>query len=284
MVIAIYGLGLIGGSLGRAIVENTSHTVLGYDINSDTLKKAKKLKAYHFIIDDDNIKTADLVILALNTSVAIKVMHDVAIKLKKNATVIDCCGNKMPIVSQMEKLSKNYPINFIGVHPMAGKEHSGIKHSSTNLFKNAYIIMTPIQIPFVASIQVERLFNEIGCKKIIITNAKKHDRIIAYTSQLAHIVSSSYIKSPTSAEHLGYSAGSFKDMTRVARLNPPKWAELFLDNKDNLINEITMLEKHISEYKQALIDGDFDNLKCLLSDGVVKKEIADNLKEDNLFD
>lgn len=283
MIIAIFGMGLIGGSLGRAIIKKTSHTVLGYDINEDALLKAKMLSACHAEITDENISSADVVILALCPSTAIEVMNNIVPKLKADATVIDCCGNKRRIVAEMEKLNEKCNVNFIGVHPMAGKEYSGISHSTAGLFEHAYIIMTPVHTPIEPLMKIKNLFIEIGCEGIVVADAEKHDRIIAYTSQLAHVVSSSYIKSPVSAEHLGFSAGSFKDMTRVAKLNPDMWTELFLDNRDNLIREIDTLEKHIAEYKQALIDGDAVKLNKLLADGVCKKEIADNLKKENVF-
>ncbi|MDD4839883.1 MAG: prephenate dehydrogenase [Clostridia bacterium] len=285
MIIAIYGLGLIGGSLGRAIIKKTSHKVLGFDIDKATMLKANMLNAYHEEINDNNIKNADLVVLALTPAVAIKTMREVAPMLKDNAIVIDCCGNKRKIVEEMDALLEKYPkLNFSGVHPMAGREFSGISHSTAGLFEHAFVIMTPVHTPIDALVKVKQLFLELGCEGIEISTAIHHDEMIAYTSQLAHIVSSSFVKSSHSAEHVGFSAGSFKDMTRVAKLNPDMWTELLMDNRDNLLREIEELQKHIEEFKTALSDKDENKLNELLSEGAIMKEIAENARKERKRD
>lgn len=279
MVIAIFGMGLIGGSLGRAIIKKTEHTVLGCDINVNSMLKAKLLLACNDEINDTNIATADIVVLAMSPNAAIGVMKSVVHKLKDDAIVIDCCGNKRKIVAEMALLQQKYQnINFVGVHPMAGREFSGIAHSVATMFERAYIIMTPVHTPIKQLMAVKQFFIDIGCEGIVVATAEKHDKLISYTSQLAHIISSSYIRNPLSAEHIGFSAGSFRDLTRVAKLDPTMWTELFLENKDNLIEQIEILQKNIQEYKSALEQNDTETLKILLEDGVKKKEYAESLR------
>lgn len=278
MVIAIYGMGLIGGSLGRAIIKKTPHTVLGCDTDRAAIIKAKLLNACHEELTEESLATADMVVLAVNPNTAIAIMEEITPKLKSGATVIDCCGTKRKVTAAMEKLNASFPeIDFAGAHPMAGREFSGIAHSTAGLYERAYVIITPVHTPMSALVKVKRLFAEIGCVGLVTATAQQHDRIIAYTSQLAHIISSAYVKSPLSASHLGFSAGSFRDLTRVAKLNSVMWTELFMDNSDNLIAEIEILEKNLAEYKSALISKDAALLKALLDDGVAKKEFADNL-------
>ena len=144
------------------------------------------------------------------------------------------------------------------------------------MFERAYIILTPVDIDDVPALErIKEFFEEVKCEGITISSYEKHDKIIAYTSQLAHVVSSSYIKNPLSAEHVGYSAGSFRDLTRVAKLNAPMWTELFLGNKEYLLQAIEDVEKRIAEYKEAIINEDEQRLMELLQDGTEKKEIAD---------
>lgn len=285
MLIAIYGLGLIGGSLGRAITKNTAHEVIGCDINRDSVLKAKLLNAIEEEIDEENIKNADAVFLALNPSAAVSVMKSIVPKLKKGAALLDCCGNKRGIVAEMEKLKTEYPdINFIGAHPMAGREFWGISHSTASLFEHAFIILTPVNAPIEILCNIKSFFKEIGFEDIIVTSPARHDEVIAYTSQLAHVVSSAYIKSPTAESYLGFSAGSFRDMTRVAKLNPEMWAELMLGNRDNLLAEIEVLKKNITEYESALKENDEGRLRELLEDGSQKKEICERQRRERKND
>lgn len=281
MKIAIFGMGLIGGSLGRAIIKKTGHTVYGADLSAEVILKAKLLSACHEELTDEALAQADLVVLALNPSAAISVMEAVTPKLKAGATVIDCCGVKRVIVDAMERMRCRYgEVRFAAVHPMAGREFSGISHATVNLFDKAYFVITPVHTPMDALMTIKQLFMDIGGEGIAVATAERHDSLIAYTSQLAHIISSAYVKSPLSGEHLGFSAGSFRDLTRVAKLNPDMWTELFLANRDNLINEIEILQMHIEQYRAALCDNDGAKLKELLKEGVEKKEAAENLRKE----
>jgi len=283
MIIAIYGMGLIGGSIGRTIVKNTKHYVIACDIDPSSMLKAKMLGAYHEEIDENNISKADLVIIAANPYQTLNLLEELPAKLKRGAVITDTCGVKRTIISKMEELKKIYPeVEFLGVHPMAGREFSGIAHSTTSLFEKAYFIITPVHTGIEALVKVKNLFKEIGCEGVVTASADYHDKVIAYTSQLAHIVSSSYVKSPMSKEHHGFSAGSFKDLTRVAKLNPSMWTQLFMSNKDYLIEEISQLIEHLSEYKEAISGENFHELERLLSEGVKRKEYADKLAKEKI--
>lgn len=285
MNIGIIGLGLIGGSLGRALTKKTGHKVLGSDIDYATTLKAELLGAFHERLDETNISDIDILFLALRPAAAIQTIKDTAPKLKSGAIIIDCCGTKRGITAEMKKLSEEYlNLYFIGGHPMAGREFSGINHSMPSLFEKASMIITPVNAPIEVLAEVKSLFSDIGFAGTVITTPQRHDRIIAYTSQLAHVVSSAYVKSPSHAEHAGFSAGSFRDMTRVAKLNPAMWTELFLDNKDNLIKEIDTLITNITAYRDALKAEDAAALEALLAEGVACKEAAESACKEKIYD
>ena len=284
MTVAIFGLGLIGGSIGRNLVKNSDYKVLGYDIDNATMLKAQAMGAIHEEINEENIKSADIVILAVTPNAAIKIMREICGKLKSGCVVADCCGNKRIIVQEMNRLKKLYDLEFVGMHPMAGREFSGLSHSTISLFENAYFILVPVHNSIEGLVKIKEMISYLGEIKIVISTADKHDKIISYTSQLAHIVSSAYIKNPISINHVGYSAGSFKDMTRVAKLNPQMWTELFLENKDNLIEQIDFFQKAIDEYRQALEKEDGEKLEELLKEGADMKEAAENARKIGVID
>lgn len=279
MNIGIIGLGLIGGSLGRAIIKRTEHKVFGMDNDKETMLKAELLKAYDYVLNDDNISEMDIVILALPPHIACSVLDNIASKLKERAIVVDCVGNKRVVVGKMRSLSVIYPeLIFIGGHPMAGREFSGVRHSTAGLFDNASMIFVPVSQD-IASLQITKeLFLEIGFKRVVMTTAEEHDRIISYTSQLAHVVSSAYVLSPTAESYLGFSAGSFRDMTRVARMNPDMWTELFIENKDNLVKELDEFIANLTEYRDLISAGDKEALRAKLDKGNHTRIDLDKLK------
>ncbi len=285
MLIAIYGLGLIGGSIGRAILKNTAHNVIGYDINPDSVLKAKLLGAITEEITEENIKEADACIFALNFGDFKDCVSDVVKKLKSGAVVMDCCGIKREVIGLMQNLVKDYPLlTFIGAHPMAGREFSGISHSTINLFEKASMILCPVNASIQTLSEIKSLFINAGFEEIVITSPERHDEIIAYTSQLAHVISSAYIKSPTAGSFLGFSAGSFRDMTRVAKLNPTMWTELMLTNRDNLISEIEELIRNLTDFENALKTENENKLFNLLSEGNQKKELYEKQRREKKND
>ena len=279
MKIGIIGLGLIGGSLGRTIVKKREDEVYAFDISNKAMLDGKLLSAYHHQLGEENVSEMDMVIFCLYPNALEDALDKYCPLLKDGCIVLDCSGNKRRIVNQMQRLSKKFDnLNFISAHPMAGREFSGVTHSTINLFEKASMILVPV----CQSIQVLSFVKEftlsLGFGSVIITNAKEHDKIIAYTSQLAHIVSSSYIKSPTASQFMGFSAGSFRDMTRVARLSPEMWAQLTLDNADFLVEEIENIISNLEDYKLALQQGDKEKMKQLLEEGNQKKLSCEKIR------
>ncbi len=283
MNIGIVGLGLIGGSLGRAVVSKTENKVFAYDIDKHALSGGKLLNAFHEQLTEENVGKLDVIFFSLYPNALEKALSEYCPKLKKGCIVADCCGNKRRVVAQMETLSVKYPdLQFISTHPMAGREFSGIKHSTANMFDKASMILVPVNADIRELSNFKNLVLSLGFGGVVITTAERHDEIIAYTSQLAHLVSSSYIKSKTAESYLGFSAGSFRDMTRVARLSPEMWSQLMEDNADNLVTELDSIIKSLEEYKSALSDGDLVRLKKLLADGNERKLTAEKMRREQL--
>lgn len=277
MKIGIIGLGLIGGSMAKAIRLNTDHYVLGMDIDPTIVTKAKIIEAINEELTEENIGKCDMIISALYPDATIETVKKYAHLIKKGAYLIDCGGVKEKVCDSIIKIAKKNSFIFVGGHPMAGIEKIGFKYSNADIFKEASMILTPdnsVKIEDLANIKI--FFLSIGFGKITVKSAKEHDKIIAYTSQLAHVLSNAYVKSETAKEHKGLSAGSFKDLTRVAYLNETMWTELFLENKNNLITEISTLIDNLTEYKTALENNDADGLKELLKNGRELKEALDN--------
>ncbi len=280
MKIGIIGLGLIGGSLGRAIVSKTNDQVYALDVLESAMKTGKLVNAYHYPLDENSVKELDVIFFSLYPSVLEKALEEYLPKLKKGCLVVDCCGNKRRVTLQMDRLAKEYPdIEFIGAHPMAGREFSGVAHSTSTLFDRASMILVPVKADIRRIAWLKEYSLSLGFGTVEITTAQKHDEIIAFTSQLAHLVSSAYIKSDRATEYMGFSAGSFRDMTRVARLSPQMWAELTIDNSDYLVEELESFIKHLTEYKTALENKDFSQMKELLADGNERKLQSEKLKK-----
>lgn len=266
MNIAIIGLGLIGGSILKATKKRTEHLCYGYNRTKTVLEQAKPyLDGY---VDQSNMKDMDVVFICLTPCVAVDYVINNANHFKKGSIIVDICGVKEYVVNNLEKLLCEKGINFIGGHPMAGKEVSGFNNSSAELFNEASFIITPTSKSDKHAVEVlEQLILDMGFKRITKALPAEHDRIIAYTSQLAHIASNAYIKSPTLLKHKGFSAGSFQDLTRVARLDSKMWTELFLLNREPLLKELDILIDNLNSYKKALVDLDKEKLQILLEEG-----------------
>lgn len=275
MKIAIIGLGLIGGSMAKAIKENTAHTVYGYDLSDTVLKKAQLIGAIDQPLADELLSQCDLTIIALYPQAAISYIREKQDVFKKSSVVLDCCGVKRAVCSQAEPIALKHGFVFIGGHPMAGLEHSGFDHAKNALFKDASMVLTPTKGDIQDVEKVKDLFTSIGFTNIQIATPEEHDRMIAFTSQLAHVVSSAYIKSPTALQHKGFSAGSYKDLTRVAKLNENMWTELFLDNPEFLADEIDGIAERLKQYSRAIKSCDRETLRQLLKDGREKKALID---------
>lgn len=267
MKIGIVGLGLIGGSFGRTAVK-AGHEVFGEDRQEAVLIKAEMLCAITGRLSEASSKNLDLLISAVNPSDFESSVEKYLPHLKSGAVVMDFCGTKRGVVSAMKRLSEKYGgLTFIGGHPMAGREFSGIEHSSATLFHKASMILVPVKGDIFALDGIKKLFLSLGFGEAVITTAENHDRMIAFTSQECHVVSNAFVKSPRAKEHFGYSAGSYKDMTRVARLSPAMWTELMLENADYLAEELDILVENLQKYSAAIKRGDKKELFDLLAEG-----------------
>ncbi|MBR2883478.1 MAG: prephenate dehydrogenase [Clostridia bacterium] len=273
MKIAVAGLGLIGGSLAKAFGELPDIEVLGYDIDNTTIMRAKLVDAIDGVMDEKNIKECDYIFVALYPKATKEFLEKFAPYIRKNTVVVDCAGTKRSVCECGFKIAKENGFCFIGGHPMAGTQFSGFKYSRASLFDKASMILVPDKNEKLEILQeVKELLVKAGFKSVTITSAAEHDRIIAYTSQLAHVVSNAYVKSPNARVHKGFSAGSYRDLTRVARLNSSMWAELFLDNSENIAFEIDTIIEELSKYSKAIKENDRETLTKLLDEGTIVKE------------
>ena len=271
MIVNVIGLGLIGGSFCKAVKQKTVHTCHGWDINPDVLNKALREGAID--CTGENLSLADLTIVCLYPEAAIRFLLDNCANFKAGSIVVDACGVKAAVVEAVSRPLHESGVIFIGGHPMAGREFSGFDYSSADLFEKASLILTPSEsTPPDKLDAVRELAQALSFKKVVCTTAEEHDAIIAYTSQLAHVVSNAYVKSPTLSRQLGFSAGSFKDLTRVAKLNEDMWTSLFLLNRAPLLYELETLAAHLEEYRKALEAGDEAHIRSLLRDGRILKE------------
>ena len=276
MKVAVVGLGLIGGSLCKAIKQNTPHTVYGFDINEAINSYAVMDGGIDKILDDENIGECDYILLSVYPKATVEFLKQKAGFIRKDTVVIDCGGVKRCICEDCFEIAKENGFVFIGGHPMAGLHFSGYKYATADLFSGASMILTPENTDDIELMEsVSAFVKSLGFSSVTVTTPDDHDRIIAFTSQLAHIVSNAYVKSPQAKVHKGFSAGSYKDLTRVARLNENMWSELFMENKEHLLFEIDHIINSLSQYKQALENDDTDTLKALLKDGSDRKQSID---------
>ena len=271
MIITAVGLGLIGGSMCKAIKKHTNHTVYGIVVNKETIAMAVSQNAIDSETDD--LGLSDITIVSLYPTDAIDYITANADKFKEGSIVIDTCGIKKAVVDSVTPLLEKYGVTFIGAHPMAGREFSGFEYSLDNLFDEASFIITPTDsVPQAKLNLLEDFAYSMHFKKVVFASPEEHDQIIAFTSQLAHVVSNAYIKSPTHRKQLGFSAGSFQDLTRVAKLNEIMWTPLFMLNKEPLCFEIDYIIDRLTEYRDAMQNGDSDRLCELLKEGRILKE------------
>lgn len=277
MTVGIVGLGLIGGSLARSIKVHTDFEVLGMDINSQTMLQANLLGAIDGTLTEDNLARCDVVLVALYPAAIVTWITEHQDAFRPGAWVIDCGGVKEAVCTPLNALAQGKPWHYCGGHPMAGREFSGFRYAKDDLFDRASMILTP---PRDAGPEVRTwlkdFFLTIGFRRVQFTTPREHDEMIAYTSQLAHVVSSAYVKCPLAQKHRGFSAGSFADMTRVAKLNEDMWTELFFDNRDALLPEINGLIDRLAAYQDALAAEDHQAMKQLLREG---REIKEALEE-----
>ena len=276
MNIAIIGLGLIGGSYAKATKARTLHTVYGHDLDQEVLMFARMTGAIDKALTDELLETCDLVIVALRPGAAIRWTAEHAEILgRAGSTVVDICGVKRSVCEQMAELALQHGFRYIGGHPMAGKETGGFVNATETLYDGASMILTPDNQTDLPTLEtLKNYFTDIGFAHLTFSTPDEHDRIIAYTSQLAHIVSGAYVKSPTAQRRRGFSAGSFRDLSRVARLDENMWTELMLDNREYLAEELRILIDNLKPYLDALENNDADALCTCLREGRLAKASA----------
>lgn len=275
MKVGILGLGLIGGSLARAYAK-AGHTVYVCDTDQQMVSFAELSGVVHGRLNQDTIGNCQLILLAVYTGGSIQWLEENAKYISDDTLVIDCCGIKKEICDVGFSLAKKWGFTFIGGHPMAGSHYSGFKYSRSNLFQGAPMVLVPpcFDNPLILQKAVDTLA-PCGFGSFSVTTAEKHDEMIAFTSQMPHIVSNAYIKSPTALSHKGFSAGSYKDLTRVAWLNPQMWAELFLSNRENILSELALYINSLEKYRDAIENSDYEMLVSLLDEGKKRKEAVD---------
>lgn len=275
MKVGILGLGLIGGSLARAYALE-GHTVYAQEADEQILSFAILSGAVHAPLDEERIAQCELILLAIYPDGSASWLENHAPQISPSALVLDCCGIKREVCARCFPLAEKYGFTFVGGHPMAGTQFSGFKYSRATLFRGAPMVLVPPVFDDISLLErVKEALKPCGFGSFSVTTAEDHDKMIAFTSQMPHILSNAYIKSPTALNHKGFSAGSYKDLTRVAWLNAPMWAELFLENRENVLFELDTYLNSLNAYRQAVADGDFDRLVELLEEGKKRKEEVD---------
>ena len=273
--VGVIGLGLMGASLCKALGA-CGHRILGKDTDEHVQKYALLTGTIREELTEAKIPECDYLFLAVYPGAAVETLKAIAPVIRKDTVVCDLCGVKKAVCEPCFQLAEEFGFTFVGGHPMAGKQFSGIKYADEKLYQNATMILVPRKQEdlFLVS-RLSDLLRETGFRSVTITSPEKHDEMIAFTSQLAHVVSNAYIKSPTAAEHLSFSAGSYRDLTRVAKLNEVMWTELFLDNAEHLGFELDCLIRSLQEYRDAIAAGDAETLCRLLKEGRERKEAID---------
>ena len=275
MRVGILGLGLIGGSLARAYALE-GHTVLACEKDKSILSFAMLAGAVHGKLDESTIPSCDLILLAIYPGGSASWLEQHAHLVSPTTLVLDCCGIKQEVCQRCFPLAEKYGFTFVGGHPMAGSQFSGFKYSRGNLFSGQPMVrVAPVFDNIQLLHRVKEMLKPCDFGSFSVTTAEEHDKMIAFTSQMPHIVSNAYIKSPTARNHKGFSAGSYRDLTRVAWLNPQMWAELFMENKKNVLQELDFYIQSLSAYRDAIASDDMPHLISLLEEGKKRKEEVD---------
>lgn len=270
--IVIVGLGLIGGSLAKAFKKYTACSVVGIDRDAAVLDAALACGAIDKIGGDEDIKSADVLYLCLYPQADIDFIEQHIHLIGPNCLVTDTCGIKSEICAHLPGMAKEHGFPFVGGHPMAGKEQNGFAASDADLFRNASYLIVPCGASQQAVDLLQSIAAELGFGGTVVTTPEHHDRMIAFTSQLPHVLACAYVMSPRCPEHKGFSAGSYRDVSRVANINEQLWSELFIDNKAALTEELDTLIAHITEIKNAVANSDTESLRALLRRGRLVKE------------
>ena len=259
--IAVVGLGLIGGSVAMALQGFEGYEIVGVDVSQPTLRYAKENHVADRVTDDARraVGEADVVFLCLHPQGIVNFLQEHGSEFKAGSLVTDVCGIKTAVVEAARALPDQ--VEFIGGHPMAGTEFSGIQNALKHMFQGAHYIMTPDETSSPDKVALlERMAAYMGCADVVKTTPAQHDAIIAYTSQMMHVIAVSVCDDPQLFEFMGFEGDSFRGCTRVAALDVPLWTQLFAMNAEALDRALEQLERNISSYRQVLRSGDREAL------------------------
>ena len=275
MTAGIAGLGLIGGSFAKAY-HKAGERVLAYNRSRDVLDFAMINGDVDDALTPENVSECDVILICIYPEAAAAYLESIAPFVRKDTIVMDACGTKRKVCDLCFPIAERYGFTFVGAHPMAGTKNSGFKYAQADMYREAPMVLVPKDQGDIFLLdKVKELLRPVGFGLVSVTTADEHDRTIAFTSQMPHVLSNAFIKSPTATDHKGISAGSYRDMTRVAWLSPKLWAELFLENRENLLNELDIFTDSLAQYRQAIVDNDYDRLVQLLDEGRRRKEEVD---------
>nr|WP_202976452.1 prephenate dehydrogenase [Anaerophilus nitritogenes] len=272
--ITIVGLGLIGGSYAMALKNLRPKNIWAVDIDQEAIDTAQQLGIIDkgYIDPKIPLKNSDIIILCVYPNKMIQFIKENKNYFKKGAILTDTAGIKEKVIKEIEAVLPE-DIDFIGGHPMAGREYKGIGFASEDIFKGASYILTPTQRNKAENIVcIEELIKKIGCKNIMKITPKKHDEIVSYTSQLPHIIATSLVNGAKKEDTINFIGGSFKDATRVAHMNTSLWTELLIENKNHILDKIIVFEKEIKKIKEALIEKNQNSLEGLFESAKQKRE------------
>ena len=254
MQIAVIGKGLIGGSFEKA-ARRAGHDAVAFDKG-----------------EDFRVEGADVVFVAVPPSAVVPVVDSISPRLKEGAVVVDATGVKGAVCRDLMKYAFEKRWFFVGGHPMAGKEKSGYENSDAALFDGASMILTPFPTYGRAPLDMlEKLPRELGFARVVYTTPQHHDEMIAFTSQLCHLISSAYVREDLARDHVGYSAGSFRDMARVGAPDPDTWTELFFANREALLPVLDRYVARMENFRDALAAEDRGRVRKALEEGVAAK-------------
>ena len=275
MTVGIVGLGLIGGSMAKAYKAG-GQTVFAYDLDRSVTDMAMMQDVVDEELSTENIGKCELILIALYPQDIVAWLSQNAPHISRETVVMDLCGIKRYVCERCFPIAEEYGFTYAGGHPMAGVQQSGYKYANAGMFTGASMIVVPPRFDDIELLEkIKTLLAPANFRRMTVTTAAEHDRMIAFTSQMAHVVSNAFIKSPTAGSHRGFSAGSYKDLTRVAYLNETMWTELFLENRDNLMQELDFLIDALQDYRTAIQDEDEDRLRALLLEGKLRKKSVD---------
>ena len=271
--VVVAGLGLMGGSMAMAFKEHTDWTVCGWNRTRAVAEKALEQGVIDAIADEETIARCDLLIPVLYPAATIDFLKRIIPTMKPGARIVDLVGVKTSVIDELEPVALAAGVHYTGGHPMEGKEVAGFDNADADLYRGASMILVPTASTAPGDVDwLSELFIQLGFGRVKICDKYEHDRMIAHTSQLCHVVSNCYVKSPSSPNHKGFSAGSYRDMIRVAGVNEVLWTDLFLTNRDALLEELDIFVSDLLKVRNALANRDEEEMKRLLKQGRLIRE------------